>query len=63
MMFRDAAAMIGRFLSPLTLDDFLDKTLTDGVTKIEGGDGAWRAGLLGPDPEALLSEAVQLAPD
>jgi hypothetical protein len=62
MLFLDAQRTLQQFLAPLTLDEFLDRTLQGGVCRVDGAGGAWRATLLGPDPQALLAAAVHLAP-
>ena len=61
-MLEDAERTVGRFLAPLTVEDFLGRMLLGGVRKIEAGDAAARTELLGPDPTALLGAAIQLAP-
>jgi bifunctional lysine-specific demethylase and histidyl-hydroxylase MINA len=50
------------FLSPLAMDEFLDRTLVGGFGKIEGAAHNPRTDLLGPDPAAVLLNAVHLAP-
>jgi JmjC domain len=62
MLFTDAQRMLQQFLAPLTLDEFLDKTLSGGFHRIEGAGAAERAALLGPDPRAVLMGAFHLAP-
>jgi cupin superfamily protein len=62
MMFQDAQRRLEQFLSPLTLDEFLDRTLIGGFSKFDGGASIARSSLLGEDPQALLLQAVQLAP-
>jgi bifunctional lysine-specific demethylase and histidyl-hydroxylase MINA len=62
MSLEDAQARLGRFLSPLGVDEFLDQALTGGVCPIPYDGRARRLDLLGPDPEALLAGAVHLAP-
>jgi hypothetical protein len=61
-MFHEAQRTLGQFLRPLTLDEFLDRMLTGGFRKIDGGAGNERTGLLGADPESVLLGAWQLAP-
>lgn len=62
MLFEDAQRALEQFLSPLTVDEFLDKTLSGGFRKIETTGATPRIGLLGPDPQAVLLEAFHLAP-
>lgn len=62
MLFPDAQRALQQFLAPLTLDEFLDRTLQGGVCRVDGALAAGRLALLGPDPQALLAAAVQLAP-
>jgi len=62
MLFPDAQRLLQRFLAPLTLDEFLDKTLSGGFVKIDGQGAAARIALLGPDPQVVLSGAFHLAP-
>jgi bifunctional lysine-specific demethylase and histidyl-hydroxylase MINA len=62
MMFDDAQRTLKQFLSPLTLDEFLDRALVGGFRKIGPGDPA-RVNLLGSDPYAVLHTAVHLAPE
>jgi hypothetical protein len=54
MNYREAIGQLQQFLSPLTLDEFLDRTLLGGFRKVEGEATAPRTALLGPDPQALL---------
>src|SRR4051812_37635813 len=61
-MLQDAQLTVGRFLAPLTVEDFLGRILLGGVSKIAAGDTAVRTELLGPDPSALLTASIQLAP-
>jgi len=61
-MLEDAERTVGRFLAPLTVEDFLGRMLLGGVRKIEARDAVARTELLGPDPTALLGAAIQLAP-
>src|ERR1700685_2015501 len=61
-MFRDAHHTLEQFLSPLTVDEFLDKTLIGGFRKITGQHDSPRTELLGPNPESALLEALHLAP-
>jgi hypothetical protein len=61
-MFPEAQRTLEQFLSPLTLDEFLDRVLTGGFRKIDNNPAASRTGLLGADPESLLLGAWQLAP-
>jgi hypothetical protein len=62
MLFQDAKRTLEQFLFPLTVDEFLDKTLIGGFGKIDHNDKAPRMGLLGPNPYAVLLEAFHLAP-
>jgi bifunctional lysine-specific demethylase and histidyl-hydroxylase MINA len=62
MLFPDAQRTLQQFLAPLTLDEFLDGTLSGAFRKIDGAGAAGRMALLGPDPRALLGAAFQLAP-
>lgn len=62
MLFPEAQRTLQQLLAPLTLDEFLDKTLSGGLQRIDGAGAAERAALLGPDPRAVLSSAFQLAP-
>ncbi|HKD54597.1 MAG TPA: cupin domain-containing protein [Steroidobacteraceae bacterium] len=62
MMFPEAQRTLEQFLSPLSLDEFLDRVLTGGFRKIDGNPAGARTGLLGADPESLLLGAWQLAP-
>ena len=66
MLFEAAQVILQRFLSPLTLDEFLDRTLTHGAKSVPGtGAGLAsnaRTELLGADPQQRLLEAVHLAP-
>jgi hypothetical protein len=62
MMFPEAQRTLEQFLSPLTVDEFLDRVLTGGFRKIDGNPAASRTGLLGADPESLLLGAWQMAP-
>jgi hypothetical protein len=62
MLFEDAQRTLGLFLAPLTLDEFLDQTLSGGFRKISGNPRGPRTALLGPNPQALLGEAYHLTP-
>jgi hypothetical protein len=62
LRFEDAQRALQQFLAPLTVDEFLDQTLTGGFCRIEGGQTSPRIGLLGYDPQALLLDAFHLAP-
>ena len=61
MMFNDAQQIVAQFLAPLSLDEFLDKTLQGAFRKVQGRPG--RTQLLGADPAAVLRQAVHLAPE
>ncbi len=63
MMFEEAERTLGQFLSPLPLEEFFDRTLLGGFTRVEGNATAARTGLLGPDPESTLLGAWHLAPE
>jgi hypothetical protein len=62
MMFQDAQRLLEQFLSPLTLDEFLDQTLVGGFRKFDGTAATARTTLLGADPESVLLGAYHLAP-
>lgn len=62
MMFPEAQRTLEQFLSPLSLEEFLDRILTGGFHKIDGHAAGARTGFLGADPESLLLGAWQLAP-
>ena len=62
MLFEEAQRTLEQFLSPLTVDEFLDKTLSGGSRRIENNGAPPRLGLLGPDPQAVLLAAFHLAP-
>jgi bifunctional lysine-specific demethylase and histidyl-hydroxylase MINA len=62
MLFQDAERRLQEFLAPLTLDEFLGRTLSGGFRRIAADGPSDRVGLLGPDPQALLLGAVHLAP-
>lgn len=62
MLFPEAQRTLSQLLAPLTLDEFLDKTLNGGFQRIGGAGAAERVALLGPDPRAVLSGAFHLAP-
>jgi hypothetical protein len=62
MLFDEAQRTLAQYLSPLTIDEFLDRTLLGGFVRIDGSSSAVRTGLLGPDPESVLLGAYQLAP-
>jgi bifunctional lysine-specific demethylase and histidyl-hydroxylase MINA len=61
MMFQDAQRTLGQFLTPLTLDEFLDGVLSGGFRKIDSDGSSSRTGLLGADPESVLLGAYHLA--
>jgi hypothetical protein len=61
MMFQDAQRTLEGFLSPLSLDEFLDRTLVGGFGRIGTGAIAARTELLGPHPTELLLRAQHLA--
>ena len=62
MLFQDAQARLQEFLAPLSVDEFLGHTVCGGFRRIAADGPSARVGLLGPDPQALLLGAVQLAP-
>jgi bifunctional lysine-specific demethylase and histidyl-hydroxylase MINA len=62
MLFPEAQRTLQQLLAPLTLDEFLDQTLSGGFCRIDGAGAAERMALLGPDPRAVLSGAFHLAP-
>lgn len=62
MLFTEAQRTLQQFLAPLTLDEFLDRTLSGGFRKLDGAGAAGRVALLGPDPRAVLASAFHLAP-
>ncbi|HEV2228474.1 MAG TPA: cupin domain-containing protein [Steroidobacteraceae bacterium] len=62
MLFPEAQRILQQLLAPLTLDEFLDKTLSGGLQRIDGAGAAERIALLGPDPRAVLLGAFHLAP-
>jgi hypothetical protein len=61
MLFEDAQRTLAQFLAPLTLDEFLDRTLNGGFVKVAGDAHSARAALLGPEPQAVLGNAHHLA--
>ena len=60
MLFEEARRTWERFLAPVTLDEFLDHTLSGGCRDFPPSE--LRGTLLGADPEALLAGAHALAP-
>jgi bifunctional lysine-specific demethylase and histidyl-hydroxylase MINA len=62
MLFPEAQRALQQLLAPLTLDEFLDRTLSGGLRRIDGAGAAERMALLGPDPRAVLIGAFHLAP-
>jgi bifunctional lysine-specific demethylase and histidyl-hydroxylase MINA len=62
MLFQDAQRKLQEFLAPLTVDEFLGRTLTGGFCRIAAAGPGRRSELLGPDPQAALLGAVHLAP-
>jgi hypothetical protein len=60
MQFEEAKRTWERFLAPVSLDEFLDLTLSGGCREFPRSEQ--RSTLLGPEPEALLSAAYALAP-
>ena len=61
MLFQEAQRLLTQFLAPLGLDEFFDRTLLGGFTKVDGNATAARSALLGPDPESVLLGAFHLA--
>jgi hypothetical protein len=57
MLIEDAYNTLQRILDPMPLDGFLDQALGRRFVKVAGDTGAYRAGLLGPDPEQLMLSA------
>ena len=62
MNYREALGRLQQFLAPLPAEEFFERVLPGGFRKVEGDPGAPRTLLLGPDPQALLTAAVYLAP-
>lgn len=62
MLFQDAQRRLREFLAPVTLDEFFGRTLNGGFRRIAADGPSGRLGLLGPDPQAVLLAAVDLAP-
>jgi hypothetical protein len=62
MQLSEAQQALQQLLAPLTLDEFLDRTLSGGLYRLEGAASAARMALLGPDPRAVLGAAFELAP-
>jgi len=62
MMFPDAQRLVAQFLAPLPLDEFLDRTLNGAFIKVTAQGQPARTELLGPEPEATLAAAYELAP-
>jgi bifunctional lysine-specific demethylase and histidyl-hydroxylase MINA len=62
MMFQEAQRVLEQFLAPLTLEEFLDRTLSGGFIKVDANATAGRTTLLGADPESVLLGAFHLAP-
>jgi hypothetical protein len=63
MMSAEAQRRVGEFLSPLSVETFLGEGLGGGFRIVRHDGRALRAGLLGPDPQALLAGAFHLAAD
>jgi hypothetical protein len=61
MLFPEAQRILQQLLAPLTLDEFLDKTLSGGFQRIDGAGAAERMALLGPDPRAVLIGALHFS--
>ena len=57
MILADAQAALQQVLDPLPVDRFLDEVLGQAFVKVEGGAGAWRRGLLGPEPDKVILDA------
>lgn len=62
MIFQDAQRRLEQFLYPLSLDEFLDSTLTGSFRRIASGGASPRVDVLGPSPESSLLDAFHLAP-
>jgi bifunctional lysine-specific demethylase and histidyl-hydroxylase MINA len=62
MNYRQALERLQQFLAPLSPEEFFDRTLAGGLRKVDGEPAAPRTTLLGPDPQALLTAALHLAP-
>jgi bifunctional lysine-specific demethylase and histidyl-hydroxylase MINA len=62
MNYREALGRLQQFLAPLPVEEFFDRVLPGGFCKVAGDAAAPRTMLLGPDPQALLTDAVHLAP-
>jgi hypothetical protein len=62
MLFEDARQRLQQFLSPLPLEDFLDRALSGGFLKIPHPQAPGKTELLGPDPHRVLLQAFHLAP-
>ncbi|HEV2287267.1 MAG TPA: cupin domain-containing protein [Steroidobacteraceae bacterium] len=62
MLLPEAQRELERLLAPLTLDEFLDRTLSGGLYRQCGAGSAERMALLGGDPRAVLGAAFELAP-
>jgi len=62
MLFQEAQRTLEQFLAPLTLEDFFERTLIGGFSKIAHDSSGARAALLGSEPQATLLAAFQLAP-
>jgi bifunctional lysine-specific demethylase and histidyl-hydroxylase MINA len=62
MLLSEAQHALQQLLAPLTLDEFLDRTLGGGLYKLDGAGSVERMALLGPDPRAVLGAAFELAP-
>ena len=63
MKLQDAQRTLAPLLSPLSVDAFLDRTLTGEACRIAPAASGARTGLLGEHPADLLAGAVRLAPD
>jgi hypothetical protein len=62
MLLSDAHAALQKVLDPLPVDRFLDEVLGQGFIKVAGGAAAYRAAILGPDPDkAILGAFDRLA--
>jgi hypothetical protein len=62
MLLSDAQRALQQLLAPLTLDEFLDRTLAGGLHKLIGAGSAERRALFTEDPRAVLGAAFELAP-
>ncbi len=57
MLLPDSHDALQKVFDPLPVDRFLDEVLGQGFIKVEGGASAYRAGLLGPQPDQVILQA------